>query len=161
MNADGTDLKRLTFNNVWDSRPSWSPASRRILYTSRVGGVGSSTWEIHAIEVNRNNDTVIVANGSRSNRAVWSPNGEHIAFATNLHGNWDIYVADKDGSNRKRLTNDNADDGDVAWSPDSRCLAFVTDRTGDKEIFTMDVEGNQLQNRTENTKDDQYPSWAP
>jgi Tol biopolymer transport system component len=34
MNADGTNVRQLTFNDVHDEGPSWSPDSRRLAFTS-------------------------------------------------------------------------------------------------------------------------------
>ena len=34
----------------------------------------------------------------------WSPDGRHLAFASNRTGNFDIYTMDADGSHVRRLT---------------------------------------------------------
>ena len=43
---------------------------------------------------------------------AWSPNGERIAFMSDMNGraNYDIYVMDADGSNPQNLTNAPNDD---------------------------------------------------
>jgi len=48
---------------------------------------------------------------------TWSPDGSHIAFASDRDGNPEIYVMDADGSNVTRLTNDSVFNAFPAWSP--------------------------------------------
>ena len=60
----------------------------------------------------------------------WSPDGRHIAFASDRDGNVEIYVMGSDGSNPRRLTNHSAGDGHPSWSPDGRHIAFASDRDG-------------------------------
>lgn len=33
MNADGSHLRRLTHNSVYDNHPSWSPDGKRLVFT--------------------------------------------------------------------------------------------------------------------------------
>ncbi len=47
MNADGTNLKRLTNNAVPELTPSWSPDGRRIVFHRPVGGRGR--WQLFTI----------------------------------------------------------------------------------------------------------------
>lgn len=35
---------------------------------------------------------------------VWSPDGERVAYYSNVSGNYEIWVANRDGSNRLRLS---------------------------------------------------------
>lgn len=44
MNADGSDVRRLTDNSAWDGNPAWSPDGR--LIASDRG----RTFDIYAIE---------------------------------------------------------------------------------------------------------------
>ena len=48
-------------------------------------------------------------------RITWSPDGDHIAFATGRDGNFEIYVMNADGSGLSRLTDDPADDFAPDW----------------------------------------------
>jgi TolB protein len=48
---------------------------------------------------------------------AWSPDGNHIVFASNRASNWDIYTMHADGSNQQRRTTSPADDIDPAWAP--------------------------------------------
>ena len=44
MNADGSGVTRLTYNDAVDSSPAWSPDGRRIAFHSTLAtGTGRST----------------------------------------------------------------------------------------------------------------------
>jgi Tol biopolymer transport system component len=55
---------------------------------------------------------------------AWSPNGQHIAFASRRDGSSHIYVMRADGTGTRRLTNSAKDDDHPAWSPDGRRIVF-------------------------------------
>jgi len=67
--------------------------------------------------------------GTRDKDAVWSPDGERIAFFSDRSGEYEIYVTNPLGGEVTRLTTHK--DGyrfALRWSPDSKKLAF-TDQT--------------------------------
>lgn len=48
MNADGTDQTRLTFNEVGDLSPQWSPDGQKIVFHRPVAGQGQQLWVMNA-----------------------------------------------------------------------------------------------------------------
>jgi TolB protein len=98
MNADGTGVKRLTFEQQAD-RPTWS-AKNFIAYTLRQPAG-------HDIAVLSLTDSAprILTNGRGSNRQpTVSPNGRHVVFVTTQWGKEHLASIDIDGKNIKQLT---------------------------------------------------------
>ncbi len=95
--------------------------------------------------------------------AVWSPDGQKIAFvrSNTRHG---VYVVNADGSGVRNLTPKPM--GAVyeapAWSPDGRKIAFVSvERDGNSEIYLMNADGSGQRNLTLNPAYDGDPAWSP
>lgn len=55
---------------------------------------------------------------------VWSPDGKHIAFASDRHGNLDVYIMPADGGTPRRLTYHSAGEVPQAFSPDGQWVYF-------------------------------------
>ena len=82
--------------------------------------------------------------------AVWSPDGEKIAFVSFRDGDefeFEIYVMDADGDNEERLTDSGGEFPE--WSPDGEKIAFQADRDGDYEIYVMDADGDNEERLTD------------
>ena len=77
--------------------------------------------------------------------AVWSPHGEHIAFASNRDGAWEIYVADARGSEPYRLTNNYDNESNLNWSPDGKWLSYETLQFTEAKIYLLNVETGKNQ----------------
>lgn len=90
---------------------------------------------------------------------AWSPNGEHIAFATDRDGgNWELYVMDSDGAQQRRLTNTPEEDESIpAWSPNGEKIAYATDATSNPSIWVMDADGSDRKELGSGL----FPSWSP
>ena len=63
---------------------------------------------------------------------TWSPDGNQIAFSSQVGGLTDLFLYDVSSGAVTRLTNDAFADLEPAWSPDGSQIAFVTDRFGTK-----------------------------
>ncbi len=80
---------------------------------------------------------------------TWSPQGDKIAFAADLHDNttsdffYTLYVVDADGENLRAITPFGTSVRTYAWSPDGERLAVV-EGIG-KEVRVYDTEGKVLQ----------------
>jgi Tol biopolymer transport system component len=159
VNADGSGLRRLTFNpkGTYHYQLVWSPDGRTI-YVGRylVSTDGSGARRLPYIPL----------------RAVWSPDGRRIAF-TRARGRTgpgpccsasatDIYVMNADGSGTRKLTHNNARFyAEPAWSPDGRKIAFRSTRNGNRDIYVMNADGSGKRNLTRNPAKDVRPSWSP
>ena len=95
--------------------------------------------------------------------AVWSPNGEYIAFESGRAGNIDIWIMEPDGTNLVNLTFDSSKyNGGIAWSPDGKLIAFESERTGNYDIWLMDMDERKFTNLTpEMSSAEGQPRWSP
>ena len=167
MNADGTDITRLTDNDFEDESPTWSPDSQRIAFVSERDG----NKDIYAMNADGAGITRLTSNDDDDYAPAWSHDGRRIAFSASPpsphpheYGNPEIYVMNADGTERTRLywgIN-------PVWSPDGRRIAFSRPRgyyriMGNMEIYVMiaggagnPVEVTQL---TDNDADDWMMAW--
>ncbi|GEM_PF-513589 len=158
MNADGTNVTRLTSTFDLEVVLSWSPDGRRLVFDSLFAGeiiiVGDDgQWE----------DIILPSDGSSGQFfPSWSPDGSRVAFTyANETTESEIYSGDVDGGRRTRLTNNTFSDVFPQWSPDGKKIAFVSDRDGNQEIYVMNADGSNQVRLTNNATDDVLPSWSP
>lgn len=159
MEADGTNVKRLTTSGAFD--PSWSPGGRRITYfrDGNVRAVGDDgEWLI-----------TILDERFRVENPAWSPDGTKIAYQSFEHAKdakdregTEIYVMDVDGGDRIRLTDNSFYEDYPSWSPDGSKITFVGNSEGDgrEQIFVMDADGSNLR-RVSGSGDNAAPEWSP
>ena len=157
MNADGSDVTRLTDNLADDYFPTWSPDVRRIAFTSRR----EDNWEIYVVNADGSGLTRLTDNSVDDAAPSWSPDGRYIAFASRRDGTEEIYAMNVDGSGVIRLTDNESLDIGPSWSPDGRRIAFYSTRDGDFEIYIMNANGSRVTRLTDNESQDVGPSWSP
>jgi len=164
MNADGSNLIRLTSDDADGQGAAWSPDGRMIAFASKRGG----DTDIYVMNAYGSHVVQLTRNAGKLNAAPsWSPDGKKIAFVSNRDGRRaQIYVMKADGSNQTRLTNNSAADWYPEWSPDGKRIIFETNRdNGDiDEIYIMNADGSNQTRITHRTPDgfnNTYPTWLP
>jgi len=121
VNADGTGLRRLTDDPLYDISPAWSPDGDRIVF-ARFKPMDCATFsEIFLMNADGSNQAPLTENlGWCSGYPQWSPDGEKVAFIgrdPSRDMQRDISVIRADGSGLANITNDPAQDFAPAWSP--------------------------------------------
>ena len=108
---------------------------------------------------------------AQSNLA-WSPDGQQIAFSTDLHSaepgrsqQIDIFIMNADGSRQRNLTQHPALDSGSSWSPDGKLLSFTSNRHGNRwEIYVMDIATRQVRQLTDTAGESRgaaRSAWSP
>lgn len=90
----------------------------------------------------------------------WSPDGNHIVFASNASGNFEIYTVRADGSDLLRLTTREANDIEPAWSPDGSTIVFVSNENKNWNLWLIKADGTGLSPLTDHEGFEGGPRWG-
>ena len=78
INADGTELTQLTFNDYEERAPAWSSDNSRIAFMCRLGGLD---FEICVMDATNGANVVQLTNNAVfDGTPTWSPDGQKILF---------------------------------------------------------------------------------
>jgi TolB protein len=170
MNADGSDLTRLTDDPAWDGLPAWSSDGRRIAFISNR----DDNTNIYVMNADGSDLTRLTDNPADDEFPAWSPDGQQIAFkSVDDQGNYDIYVMNADGSDLTRLAEglDYDEFGHMwplvppqvpLWSPDGEQLVVMSGHDeGIFDIYAVNADGSGLTRLTYDMHRAFSPVWSP
>jgi Tol biopolymer transport system component len=168
-NADGSNQTQVTFNELDDEDPAWSPSGKRIVFQRDFDPVrGEVDYDVLTVRVDGTAERNLTNSpGVPDIEPSWSPNGRRIAFASDPDGddNYDIYKMTTDGANVQQLTSGSLDNEFPDWSPDGRRIAFNSNRDDpleeNFEVYTMGAGGGHVTRLTFNPAGDGLPTWSP
>jgi Tol biopolymer transport system component len=120
INADGSDLHRLTNNAAVDAAPAWSPDGTKIAFTR--GDLGRE--HIYVMNADGTEQRRLTNDPGEDSHPAWSPDGTKIAFARTGLVRFDIFIMDAAGGNMTRLTHNPGASANPTWSPDGTKVAF-------------------------------------
>jgi Tol biopolymer transport system component len=167
MNANGSDVRRLSHSTQDDGFPAWSPDGTKIAFVS--GNLNdAATFEIYVMNADGTNRTRLTNNSVADAWPNWSPDGTKIVFMsgrTLLDPNsFEIFIMNADGNNRTQLTNNSILDAQPSFSPDGTKILFVSGDAGNPPgvgIYVMNADGNNKTQLTHNSMTDGFPAWSP
>ena len=186
MNADGSDIHRITNSDTAKSGPSWSPDDKQMVFIL-WGNPGSQTDPQPQIGImnsdgtnqrfltteNRTNlchqpdgSETFLAPAHDTNAPAWSPVGNRIAFWSGIERHYgEVWIMNADGTGTTQVTKEctRRNNDDPSWSPDGKTILFSTGRSGRNELWVINPDGTG-ERKVSNI--DAYPfpgraSWQP
>src|SRR4051812_1536575 len=127
MNLETRAVTKLT--EGYDNFPLWSPRGDLIMYSRAEKG----DYEIYTIKPDGTGVKRLTFSRGNDAHQAWSPDGEHIVWASSRMGFKDegvytdapqpygeLFVMRYDGSNPQQLTDNQWEDGTPSWQPPSK-----------------------------------------
>lgn len=141
-------------NPLWLRYPAISPDGKTVAFAYR--------GDIFTVPTNGGTAKQITSNSAFDSNPVWSPNGQHIAFASNREGSMDVWVMDADGGVPHRITTNSGNELPLKWLNDNTVL-FKTDIMPSAEsiifsgsfpqVYSVGIEGGRPKLFSEITMD--------
>jgi TolB protein len=146
MNADGSNVRRLTNHPAGESTPTWSPSGTQIAFSSDRAGQS----QIYVMSADGSNVRRLTTAESYADRATWSPAPfNEIAYsAQTSSGRYDLKVLDVGTSQVRQITFGEGSNESPAYSPNGKHIAFTSTRAGGTQIFTIGRDGRGLRQIT-------------
>jgi Tol biopolymer transport system component len=149
MKADGTQLRRLTHDNLVPSSPQFMPDGRSIVYWASGQ---NSEWNVFRIALHDGKSPrqpKKLTSDDLSREATVSPSGQHIAFVSDptgqgYAGGFRLFTMNSDGTGRRQILK-NALANRPAFTPDGRHIYFLGATTYDDwGLWRVDIAGKHL-----------------
>lgn len=164
VNADGSNLRRLTSATGRDAHASFSHDNKHIVFQSpRAGG----DTNVYAMDTDGNGVTRLTWLKGFAGVPVYSPDDRQIAFQWRVTSDfqdtrkWMICVMNRDGSHLRVLTDGTANDQVPNWTRRGDRLLFFSDRTGKNQLYTMRPDGGDVRPLVRTAFNDQTGFWSP
>ncbi|MFM8479270.1 MAG: peptidase M28, partial [Planctomycetaceae bacterium] len=146
MNADGSNVRRLTTSPGYAGGPFFSPDGKRICW--RRFAENGATAEIMTMNIDGSGEQQLTRLEAMSWAPYFHPSGRYLIFTTNRHGfaNFELYLIDAAGTKEPvRVSHTPGFDGLPVFSPDGTQLAWTAGRTtnNQSQIFLADWNHQQ------------------
>jgi Tol biopolymer transport system component/C-terminal processing protease CtpA/Prc len=105
---------------LWLRYPAVSPDGSQIVFTWK--------GDLYRVPVSGGTAIPITTHEAHETMPVWSPDGKHLAFASDRFGNFDVFQMALEGGEPSRLTQASAADYPTSYSPDGKSVLFQSAR---------------------------------
>jgi Tol biopolymer transport system component len=170
MNADSSNVRRLTDRMGYNGGPWFSPDGKKIAWRAWYPETEAekAQWrdcmeknyilafplDLWVMDVDGSNKKMVLHNGATNFAPSWHPDGKRLIFSSNLDDwredikqyghNFELYMINIDGTGLERITYNKVFDSFPMFSPDGKRLAFASNRDPQKphetDIFIAEWE---------------------
>lgn len=156
------DENRLTIPDS-DRRLFWSPDGEWIAFLSLYfRGSNKYVFRVHVEsgQVEQLTEYGITGINQQDQFPSWSPDGEWLTFASEVHADTNISVMQADGSEKVQITNIAGYNAQPLWSPDGEWIVFVSFRDDKTSIMRMRQDGSDVQTLLQNVTVGGWMAWS-
>ena len=159
VNADGTELRRLTNSAASDTAPCFSPTGQEIAFTSNRTG----TPQIYLMDNEGLNLRRLTTVGNYNDAPAWNPSKQYseIAFTSRIEGGFEVAVIDLATRQVRQITEGRGSCEYPAWAPNGRHLVFSCNRGGTWQISVADRDGREMSSLATGPGNNVQPDWGP
>jgi Tol biopolymer transport system component len=157
---DHPELDSISFNGVGGNL-EFFPNGKSVLVTVKDNEAQSQNY--HLIEIGSQSIIELTKGNHFNHSASISPDGERLAFVSNVSGTEELYLLKLDGLAMTRLTNNNLGEGFTSWSPDGSQIAFTMredDINANEDIYVINVDGSGLKQITDTSYPEKEIAWS-
>jgi len=179
-NADGTELKQLTYSNGYDAEATVSPVGDKIVFTSTRDG----DPEIYVMDLDGSNQTRLTFQKGYDGGPFFSQDGKKIVFRASRPKTeeelsdykelasdglfrpsiLELYTMNADGSDIKQITNFRKASFAPFFHPNGEKIIFSSNVNSSNgrnfDLYMIDVDGTGLEQITFNETFDGFPMFT-
>jgi Tol biopolymer transport system component len=153
VRPDGSELTRLTTDEIVAVSPSWSPDGDEIVF---------EVVPYRLFRLRRGFDKLVPLNISKDRHGrfpTWSPDGQRIAFISlQPDGGNMLMLMNMDGSVQSLVVG-NVTEDPISWSPDGQWIAYTRGNAAAARVSKIKIDGSEEHNITDFYFTD--PAWSP
>ncbi len=156
MNADGTNLRRITFSDAIDTEPFFTPDGQSIYFTSDRGG----SPQIYRMSAGGGEPLRVTFEGDYNVSPRVSPDGKILAYISRISGRFQLMAMDLESKQVQTLT-DGPRDESPSFAPNGRIILYATDVDNRGVLAAVSSDGRFKQRLGIQAADVREPSWGP
>jgi dipeptidyl aminopeptidase/acylaminoacyl peptidase len=155
VNRDGSDLRRLTFNTLFERQAAWSPDRTQVAFSAANEG---GNFDIYLINADGSDQQRLTSDAARDDSPQWTSDGR-IVFQRDDRA----WMMNGDGSGAVELATGPGDALTPTASPKGDDIAFASNRGGGTwAIYVMYANGKALKQLTQPAAgQDVQPRFSP
>ncbi len=157
MRLDGTNLEQV-FAGPGDSREPAVNQFGEVVFVHRLAGQHRSLWTVRAAEPRASVWREEMAN---LQQPAWSPDGQWVAFVSDVNGKDQVWIARADGSDAHPLTDESSAAGQPCWSRDGTRLVYTVREDGNWDLVRVSRDGSGRVVLTRSPAVDWQPACSP
>ena len=156
MNADGSNVRRITHSGAIDTEPFFSADAQFIYFTSDRGG----SPQIYRMPAQGGEATRLTFDGTYNVSPRVSPDGKTMAYIARVDGQFRLAIMDLASRQVQMLTEGQRDES-PSFAPNGRMLLYATDVGGRGVLAAVSSDGRVQQRLTVQAADIREPAWGP